>query len=97
MQPSAPVTSQRSSDISVDRDLFGVELDRRPALLVRAVAGALRPAERHVHVRPGGLRVDVQNPGLELLDAALGGRQTACENRRRETKADGVGALDRII
>src|SRR5437016_16969 len=97
MHPSAPVTSQRSSDIPIDRDFFGVELDRRGALLVRAVTGGLRAAERYVHVGPGGLRVDVQDARLELRDAALGRRQTAREYRRGEPEADRIGARDRLV
>ena len=70
MQPRAPVTNQRVN-IVVDGHDLGVELHRRAALLVRAVAGALDPAERDVDVCAGGLRVDVQDPGLELVDEPL--------------------------
>src|SRR6476659_10880047 len=71
MQPSAPVTSHRSSDIVVDGDDLRVELHRRAALLVRAEAGALDPTEGDVDVRAGRLRVDVQDARLELVDEAL--------------------------
>ena len=49
------------SDILVDGDLLGVELDRRASLLVRPVPGCLGSAERNVDVRAGGLRVDVDD------------------------------------
>ena len=63
-QPSAPVTRNRSatSDVLVDRDDLGVELDRSAALLVRAEARALDPAERDVDVGAGRLRVDCMMP-----------------------------------
>ena len=55
------------SRIDVDRDRLGVELDRRAALLVRAEAARLDPAERHVHLGAGGLRVDVEQARLRLV------------------------------
>ena len=50
---------------------LGEELERRAALLVRAEARSLDPAERDVDVRARGLRVDVEDARLQLLGEAL--------------------------
>src|ERR1039458_9868726 len=59
------------SHVLVDGDLLGVELDRRSALLVRPIPGVLGPSERDVDVGTRRLGVDVKDPRLELVDAAL--------------------------
>src|SRR5438093_4832524 len=99
MQPLAPVTKTASAKrrVLVDGDLLRVELHRRPPLLVRAPAGALDAAERHVHVGAGGLRVHVQDPGLQLLREALYGAEVAREDRRREPELDAVRTSQRLV
>ena len=57
--------AQLKRRVLVDGDGLGVELDRGAALLVRAEAASLDPAERHVHVGAGGLRVDVEDARLQ--------------------------------
>ena len=102
-QPRTPVTRTRSPSTPRERgvlvhgDGLRVELDRCPALLVRPPAGALDAAERHVHVRAGRLRVDVQDPRLQLLCEAVGRVQVAREDRRGEAERDGVRALDHLV
>ena len=71
--PAAPPA--RASGVLVDGHDLGVELARGAALLVRAEARALDAAERDVDVGARGLRVDVEDARLELVDEALGWRR----------------------
>src|SRR5882724_3326788 len=98
-QPSAPVTRTRSGKrrVLVDRYGLRVELDRRAPLLVRAPAGALDAAEGHVHVRAGGLRVDVDDPRANLARKALHRMEIAGEDRGREAEAHRVRPRDGLV
>src|SRR6266542_6449805 len=97
MQPSAPVTRKDSSDILVDGDDLRVKLEPGPALLVRAEARALDPAEGHVHVRAGRLPVDPDDPGLDLFREGARGGETGGEDRRREAVLDRVRPPQRLV
>src|SRR5262249_49725602 len=100
-QPSAPVTSVRppsaKRSVLVDGDRFRVEVDRGSPVLVRTPGRALDPAERDVYVGTRGLRVHVDDPGLDLAREALCLAQVTCEDRGREPEADSVRPLDRLV
>lgn len=49
--------------VVIDGHDVRVELDRGAALLMRAEPRGFHPAEGHVHLRPGGLRVHMQDAG----------------------------------
>src|SRR5712692_11309256 len=88
---------KRRLRILVDGDDLRVELERAPPLLVRAEAGALDPAEGHVHLGACGLRVDVQDSSLELVHEALDGAEVGGEDRSREPELDRVSPAQRLV
>src|SRR5438876_173879 len=85
------------SGVDVDGHDVRVELQRGAALLVRAEAAALDPAEGHVHLRAGGLRVHVDQPRLRLVLEARRSREIRGEDRGREPELDSVRALHRLV
>src|SRR6266511_3258455 len=88
---TAPWTSvATASGIVVDGDDVGVELHRGASLLVRSEAGALRAAERHMHLRTGRLRVDVQDARAEPGDETLRRLEALRVQRPREPEPNRV-------
>src|SRR5947209_16919982 len=61
--------------------------------LFRSEAGGLDPAEGHVHLGSCRLRVDVQDPGLELVHEALDGAEVGGEDRGGERSEEHTSEL----
>src|SRR6202011_5743284 len=97
MHPSAPVTRNRSSGILVHGYDLRVELQGRAALLVGAVARALDPAERNVHLGAGRLGVHVEHAGVKPVDEVFRRAEIGRIDRGGEAELDGVGPRDRLV